>query len=155
MESRRSLRPSEPSGELTRDEPYVPDMGSDEDNDAVLRSVRSLHIGASPLKETIEEGAPWQQKGNRDGRSLVPIDEVFKQKLRDLEEKLDRGEPLTDEDAEYVNNRTLLGILRVNRRPALRLKATQLLQQARLKNLVQKSIETKGETTDHGLALPE
>jgi hypothetical protein len=112
---------------LTPDEPYVPD-------DPEIAKITRSEKGKSS-REKIEEGAPWTQPKVHEGGTLLQRDAAFEAKLRAIEDKLDKGEALSEADADYIMYRGLTGLMR-NRRPSMRAKALTILQTARVKKIL-------------------
>lgn len=131
--------------DLTADEPYVP---KDEDIAAAVDALRPSRSIAQRAEVLPAKPPPKVHEG----KSQLERDSAFETKLQAIDEKLDRGEPLTEDEADYMQYRALSRLLR-SRRPAMVARAVSLLQQARVRKLLERS-GTAPKPEDHGLALP-
>lgn len=124
--------------DLTSDQPYVPDMNG-EDRAHVLGKT-APRGGLANYEQRPEESA--QRKAQ-------------KSKLDEMMSKLDKGEALSDADAEYVMTSTLIMILRESRRPAHHLKAIdQLIKARQLKQFAPRVVEAEDAKPKSNLSLP-
>jgi len=134
------------SNDLTSDEPYEPE----DEEVKKLTGNRSLRT----TQERMQEAAVWTQPKVHDGGSQLPRDIAFEERLKEIEAKMDAGQPLSETDADYAMNRATLRLFR-SKRPSMVAKAVSLMQNGRIKKI----LDTGGgrvveKPDDHGLALP-
>lgn len=130
---------------LTSDEPYEP-----EDHD--ILELAGVKPGKS-IAERAESKPPWTQPKVHDGGTQLARDAAFEAKLADIEAKMDAGTPLSEADADYAMNRAILSLFR-SRRPSMRAKAVSLMQNGRIKKILDASGGRVEKPEEHGLALP-
>lgn len=131
--------------DLTSDEPYVPD---DPEITEMTRS--GSH---KTTRDRAMEGPAWTQPKVHEGNTLLPRDPAFESRLKIIEDKMDAGTPLSEADADYAMNRAILGLFR-SRRPSMRAKAVALMQNGRIKKILDTTGGKTPKEEPHGLALP-
>lgn len=108
--------------ELTSDEPYRPDFGSDEDTHEVLATTRP---GSSCQPSA---RSPTKGRGDRSGVSLLqPPDAGLQSRLDAAEAKLGSGQQLGADELRTIGQLSLLRLLGA-RRPAAVATGLQLLE---------------------------
>lgn len=132
-------------GDLTPDEPYLPE---DEEITDIVRSGSK-----KTTEERMLEAPAWKQPKVHAAGTTLPRDVNFESQLADIDAKLDRGEGLSEKDADYMQYRALSRLLR-SKRPSMVAKAVSLLQAARVKKILVVDGKEIEKPDDHGLALP-
>lgn len=112
---------------LTSDEPYEP---SDPEIAKIAGALRHR-----TTKERIEESPPWRQPKVHEAGTQLARDTAFEEKLAEIERKMDAGQPLSEADADYAMNRATLRLFR-SRRPSMVAKAVSLMQNGRIKKIL-------------------
>lgn len=107
---------------LTADEPYQPD-------DPDILGLTGVKPGKS-MAERAETKPAKAKVSVHAGKSRLATDEAFEERLADIDAKLDSGQPLSDDEADYMSHRAISRLLRSNR-PMMVARAVALLQVSR------------------------
>lgn len=141
---------------LTSDEPYEPDLPP-EDVEVVMKSTNGHAHGASQENrlERRLNGKDAAARAEAKALLLSASFDSYTDKLLEIAERMDKGERLSDEEAEWVAGRGLLEILaRPNLRPSLRLKAMEQLNRLREKEMLRKLLPAGMKVEPPKLSLP-
>lgn len=117
-----------PEGELTSDEPYVPE-------DEEILALTGVKPGKS-IRERADEKPEKPKVRVHSAGTQLDEDQEFRRKIQEIQAKLDKGERLSEADAAYMHDRAITRII-TSRRPAMVARGVQFIQNAQIKKLLE------------------
>jgi hypothetical protein len=120
-------------GDFTSDEPYIPGFVPEEAEEILALT------GVKPGKSIAERASERPEKPRvqvHKGASQLDEDQEFRRKVKEIQDKLDKGERLSEADAAYLHDRAITRII-TSRRPSMVARGVQFIQNAQIKKLLE------------------